>query len=208
MVAIRNIENQKFNRLFVLEKDYSKKRTAYSCLCDCGNKIVVTTDRLVSGKTKSCGCLKKEHQLNFGKNHGIKPTHGMTKTSTFKTWRSVIYRCTNKNSRQYSVYGGMLCERWKEFKNFYEDMGDRPLGKTLDRIDVYKGYFKENCRWATAKEQQNNKTNTRYLIVDGNVISLMNFADQLGIKKSAAQYFFSVLKRINKKNQKVNIWDC
>ena len=207
MGARIHLENQKFNRLLVLEKNYSKKRTAYNCLCDCGNKIIVTTDKLVSGKTKSCGCLNKEHQANFGKNYGIKATHGMTKTPTFRTWESVVYRCTNKNSRQYSVYGGMLCEKWKNFENFYKDMGERPEGKTLDRINVYKGYFKENCRWATPKEQQNNRTNTRYLMVNGNIISLMNFAEQLGIKKTAAQYFFSVLKKANEKNQKVNLWE-
>ena len=200
-----NLIGKKFNRLLVLEEDFSKKRTAYKCVCDCGQITIVTTYNLTSNKTKSCGCLNKEHQKSFGSNYGYKPVHGMTKTPTWVTWDSMVYRCTKKGNRQYSTYGGMLCEEWKDFKNFLRDMGERPHGKTLDRINVYKGYSKENCRWATPREQQNNKTNTRYLLINENVISLMDLAREFEIKKSAAQYFYSVLKKIG--DNKVQIWN-
>ena len=86
-------------------------------------------------------------------------------------------------------------------------MGDRPTGTTLDRIDVKKGYYKENCRWATPKVQANNRTNTRYLLVNGNKIALMDWAKSLNLKKNEAQYFYTVLKKIEISNQEVLIWN-
>ena len=207
MGAKIDLKGKKFNRLLVIEDDDSKKRTAYKCLCDCGKEVVVTSDRLASNKTKSCGCLNEEHKKNFGKHYGIKPRHGMTKSPTWKSWGSMVYRCTKETGRQYSVYGGMLCDRWKIFENFLEDMGERPSGKTIDRVDVTKGYFKENCRWATPKEQQNNRNNTRYLSVNGNKISVMDFAAAIELRKNEAQHYFSVMKKIKDKGHSVCLWE-
>ena len=86
-------------------------------------------------------------------------------------------------------------------------MGERPYATSIDRIDVQKGYYKENCRWATTKQQQRNKTNTRYLLVNGKQVALMEFAELFSIKKSAAQYFFSVMSTVNKLNLEVEIWN-
>ena len=115
------------------------------------------------------------------------------------------FRCTNKAPR-YQTWSGMLCKEWEEFENFYRDMGDRPDGASIDRIDVTKGYYKENCRWATSREQQNNKTNTRYLNVNNIKVSLMDYAGLLGLKKTEAQYFFTVLKKIQHVDDEVSLW--
>lgn len=86
------------------------------------------------------------------------PNHGGRKpSSTYNSWRSMIQRCTNPNHIHYDRYKGLLCEKWFEFDNFLEDMGERLDGTSLDRIDNTKGYYKENCRWATPKQQIRNR---------------------------------------------------
>ena len=85
----------------------------------------------------------------------------MTRSPTYNTWYCMKQRCLYKGDKNFHLYGGRgisICDRWKEsFEDFYSDMGERPIGKTLDRIDNSKGYYKENCRWATLKEQAANK---------------------------------------------------
>lgn len=88
---------------------------------------------------------------------------------TFNTWNAMCQRVNNPNHRAYRWYGGKgikICERWRKFKNFLEDMGTRPKGLTLDRIDSNKGYCLENCRWATAQEQANNRSLAMKKIID------------------------------------------
>ena len=85
--------------------------------------------------------------------------HGMAYTRTYKVWKSMVQRCTNSKDTRYHRYGGRgitVCDDWKDFRNFYRDMGDAPDGLEIDRIDNYKGYCKENCRWVTRKENLNN----------------------------------------------------
>lgn len=199
MPAAKNYSGKRYGKLFV-EAFVGLRggRRSYLCACDCGNKSIVPAHRLVSGQTTSCGCRKIEAGLENCKKYGIKPSHGKTGTTTHKTWMSMIERCqiNYKASQHYSQRGITVCDRWMKFENFYQDMGDRPTGKTLDRIDVNKPYSPDNCRWATNKQQQRNKTNSRYLIINGKKRHLMDVADELGIKKSAAQYFFSVYRKL------------
>lgn len=111
--------------------------------------------------------------------------HGMTKTTTFKSWDSMLQRCTNKNDLSYARYGGAgvkVCGRWKTFSNFLADMGERPVGTTLDRYPDTKGDYKpSNCRWATSDEQARNKSNSKWVTFKGQTKMLIDWSREFGI---------------------------
>lgn len=139
---------------FVTGKGVAKVR----CLCSCGSETVVQARYLLSGRTRSCRCLRK--------------THGAYKTSEYRVWVQMKNRCMNPNNDSYRRYGGAgikVDRRWlASFENFLSDMGRRPgPAYTLDRLENSKGYTKSNCRWATATQQQNNRLCNRRLRVDG-----------------------------------------
>jgi hypothetical protein len=117
------------------------------CRCDCGNTIEVYSSNLKGGNTGSCGCTKVRH--------------GQTKTITYKTWDNMIQRCTNPYHDSYQYYGARgitVCSRWREsFIAFMEDMGEKPEGLSIDRIDNEGNYEKDNCRWTTWSVQMKNR---------------------------------------------------
>jgi len=161
-----NLIGQKFNKLLVLKQAGRNKRNQiiWLCLCDCGNEIVVNTGDLKSNNTKSCGCLRKQRIIAINVQ---KSTHGHTNTHTYYSWRSMLKRCNSPSDPSYKNYGGripsiIVCDRWDiakggSFKNFLKDMGEKPKNKSLGRTDNDKGYYKENCRWETPKQQANNR---------------------------------------------------
>ena len=133
------------------------------CLCDCGKTIRKRVYGFITGKRKSCGCLKDTTVAK------LKTTHALSKSRIYKVYNNMVNRCNNENSKGYENYGGRgitVCDRWMEpapqgFLNFLEDMGDCPTGMSLDRVDVDKGYSKENCRWADATTQAYNQRKSR-----------------------------------------------
>ena len=142
----------------------NKKRVQYVCQCECGTVKKCVGEDLVAGHTKSCGCLSREVT---GDNFR---THGMRRTTEYKIWSNMKGRCQNPNDDAYDRYGGRgitCCERWEKFENFFEDMGNRPKGTSLDRIENSKGYSKDNCRWATSTEQGRNKRNNVLIEING-----------------------------------------
>lgn len=154
-----------FGRLTVQGRAGSLRgEAAWLCRCECGGKVVVQGASLRFGKTRSCGCLR----VDAGRRVGLLPTktHGQSggnhpMSGAYGSWRAMLNRTTNPNNSRWRHYGGRgitTCDRWRRsFENFFEDMGERPDGMTLDRIDVDGNYEPLNCRWATAKEQQANR---------------------------------------------------
>lgn len=157
MSKAMDLTGQKFGRLAVMgpTNERRNRKIIYCCWCDCSKKCFVRSADLRNGHTKSCGCLVKE----LTKKHNTK--HGMYRTLIYYIWRDMLARCENPKNPAYKNYGGRgikVCERWHSFENFYEDVGDPPEGMTLDRYPDNDGNYEPlNFRWATWKEQQNNK---------------------------------------------------
>jgi len=181
MAILIDLTGKKFGRLTVLKKCDNKqgfKNTSarWVCMCECGSKRIVYSQSLRGGATRSCGCLDLE----------IKTKHGMYGTPTYRSWRSMTDRCANPNTPNYYLYGGrgiLVCAEWKSFESFLRDMGERPKGTSLDRIDSDGPYTSENCRWATANQQQRNKRNNHLLTVDGETRCIAEWAEIKGIQK-------------------------
>lgn len=114
--------------------------------------------------------------------------HGHSGSPTYNSWSDMLRRCTNPESKKWPRYGGRgitVCERWYLFKNFYEDMGERPKGTTLDRKNNDGGYTKSNCRWATPRQQGLNTSKTVFLKVKGKNVNLYEAAEIYGISYKA-----------------------
>lgn len=178
MAGRLDLTGLQFGRLLVKAKSGDKDKFGavfWYCVCDCGSETCVRAANLRSGGTISCGCA----QMDATK------THGMTKTKVFKSWESMKQRCLNPNAPDYSGYGAKgikICPEWvNSFENFYRDMGDRPELHSLDRINVYGNYEKENCRWATRSMQQRNKTTSFLIEWDGKILCAADWADIVNI---------------------------
>lgn len=175
-----DLHGKRFSRLTPIRYLHN---SIWECLCDCGNKINVTLDRLRSGRVKSCGCLKKEQagKLNY--------QHGLAETPTHNSWTCMLRRCRSDYfQRQYYYDRGItVCEEWHNFKNFLDDMGIRPDHTSLERVDCNLGYFKENCIWADDVVQANNKRNNRVLEYGGEKITLSQWARRLGVPRQSLQ---------------------
>lgn len=165
-----DLTNKRFGRLEVQSRftPVGIHPIKWKCACECGQETYVSAANLRNGTTNSCGCLRA--QLN-GKRL---TTHGKTKSSTYRVWSGMRTRCTNPKSTNYSSYGGrgiQCCDRWKSFEVFLEDMGEKPEGKSLDRIDVNGNYEPLNCKWSSPVEQAQNRRKTKLI----NKNTLINF---------------------------------
>lgn len=182
MPAPRNLSGQKFGRLLVSGKTQKSKynRTQFWCNCDCGTGKWITATSLISGATKSCGCLAREKSSYNCKYFmpEVNTKHGLTKQDSsgksnppkvYEIWAGMKRRCSDVNSSDYFGRGIKVCDRWMRFDNFLEDMGHPPSGTSLDRINNDGDYEPLNCRWATRSEQQKNKRKIR---------AIQNFTDQ------------------------------
>lgn len=184
---IVDLTGQRFGRLVALSiagrKRYgSSSKILWLCRCDCGQDHVAKSNQLRLGRTRSCGCLQREVTITRNKTEMV--THGMTASRDFRCWASMISRCTNPKTPEYRYYGARgikVCERWRAFENFYADMGPRPRGLSIERIDTNGDYEPGNCRWATAKEQANNRRNNAIVEYAGRRQNVTQWAEEFGI---------------------------
>lgn len=180
-MSYRDLIGKRFGMLTVLgveREGKAKVMPLMRCACDCGKETTPQPYALLRGVTTSCGCA---HLAKITK-HG--QAYGKNGSKTYMAWSQMKARCDNPSNKFYADYGGRgigYCESWKDFANFFADMGEAPAGLTLDRRDNSKGYSKENCRWATRKEQQNNRRNTRMIEFDGKLWPKQEIAAQFGI---------------------------
>lgn len=183
-----NLIGRKFERLLVLERYGSSKdrHATWLCLCDCGNRIVCVGKDLISGHTKSCGCLAKEKIILRNKNN---KKHGFAGSFIYKIYDMMMDRCINPKNKQYKDYGGRgitICERWanKEngLQNFLKDIGEIPKGLTLDRTNNDGNYEPNNWRLATRKQQNRNKRNNRLITYKNKTQCLAEWAEEYNLK--------------------------
>lgn len=204
-----DLTNKKFGRLTVIKlaesvtNTYGRPIRRWVCDCECGNTTIVRVNKLTSGNTISCGCFQKEMVSNLFK------THGKRHTKEYASWASMKARCLNENSTKFHLWGGRnisICDRWIDsFENFYADMGPRPEGTSIDRIDTNGNYEPLNCRWATPKQQSNNLRTTRFFTVNDITDTISGFAERLGCSRDAIklrlkrgqtmEYIYSALKK-------------
>jgi len=171
-----------FERWTVLGEPFKRNdRWSSECRCECGNVGVIRHEKLLNGKSKSCGCWRDENLT----------THGATKRSIRKgsheywIWNMIVQRCTNPKIKNWMDYGGRgisVCDRWLVYENFIADMGKRPTdGHSIERKDNNAGYSLENCRWATQPEQAKNKRNNHFIELFGRRQHLAEWAREYGV---------------------------
>lgn len=185
-----DLVGQRFGRLTVAERTKERKNTfvVYRCICDCGNEKVSNTGALRSGATKSCGCLENENRKSINANFHKKTTkHSGWGTPTYSTWRAMKSRCADPSNKDYGGKGIKVCAEWESsFEAFLSDMGHRPPGASIDRIDGSLGYEKSNCRWVVPKSQCRNRSNNVYVSFGGAVLTMAEYAEILNVSWSGA----------------------
>ena len=174
-----DITGRVFSRLTVISYAGRRPNSAWLCLCECGTRVTVLSNKLKTGHTKSCGCLQSDSRY-------LNVTHGLSGTTEYKIWLQMRARCENKGNTGYQNYGARgirVCDRWRvSFENFYADMGPRPSpNHSIDRINNDGDYELGNCRWATQKEQSRNTRRNLILTLNEKSQCLMAWSEELGI---------------------------
>lgn len=174
----------RFGKLLVVSKCDELDKTQsvmWLCKCECGSLKKISAMKLRHGGIKSCGCSQYDR------------THGLTNTLTYETWSAMKQRCSSEKYR-YFRNGIRVCERWQSFENFYADMGEQPVGKSLERRDNSKGYSPDNCVWATTLEQNLNRSITNFIEYGGERLCITHWARRVGLSAACLH------RRITKMN--------
>lgn len=179
----KDMLGQKFGRLTAIRSIGPRPNVFFwLCKCECGKEVEINGNKLRSGRTKSCGCITATQK-------------GLSTSKTYNSWNGMMSRCYDKNAVNYGRYGArgtIVYEPWHIFENFYKDMGERPKGLTLDRIDSKGIYEPKNCRWATTKQQGSNRSDNHIIDAFGTRMTLTQWSEKTGIIAA------TILKRIMK----------
>lgn len=180
-----DMTGKNFNRWTVISLSHIKKRIyMWNCVCECGNKGIVSSSSLKGGQSKSCGCYKIQRTIEYFTKHG---ESNANESLEYKTWCGIKERCFNVTLKAYKDYGGRgitVCDRWlNSFENFLADMGRKPTPQhSIDRIDNNGNYEPSNCRWATRIEQSRNRRSNVKIFYNGMCKSASEWAEILNIK--------------------------
>ena len=212
MGKLRDLTGQKFGHLLVLERAEnrickSQKIVCWKCKCDCGNIAIVQASNLITGNSTNCGCIRKKHSIEGARKKNTK--HNQSHNRIYFIWQSMKDRCYNSNNKNYKNYGGRnitVCNEWKnDFILFYNWAMNNGYKEdlTIDRIDVNGNYEPNNCRWATIKQQENNKRNNHILYYNNEKHNITEWASILGINRNIIydrlRYGWTVEKALSKK---------
>ena len=188
--AKNNIVGEQFGRLTVVESTEKSMggTLMFACICECGNKTLTPGHKLITGHTRSCGCLRKENMRR------IVTTHGQAETRFWRIFMGIKSRCSRRSEPTFKYYGALgVRNEWERFEDFQRDMhqsylvhvnehGERQT--TIEREDVRGNYSKENCRWATYKEQERNRRNNRMTTFNGETLCSAEWSERTGISPS------------------------
>lgn len=179
-----DLTGKKFERWEVISfSHWVKDRPYWKCKCICGVERLVNYYKLVAGGSKSCGCYARDQTSK------AKKTHGLSKSKFYSVWNDMMMRCYNPRRERYKSYGGrgiLVCKRWHSFPNFVKDMySSYKEGLSLERDDVNGMYKKSNCRWIPLEEQHYNKTNSRFVIIEGVSKTVPEWCKIYGLNKKA-----------------------
>ena len=185
MSRVKNLTGKKFCRLLVVSRAENTidGRAKWNCKCDCGTSIIARGSNLMNGHTQSCGCLKKERTIETS------VIHGKSHTKIHNLWKNMKQRCSNPDNHKYKNYGGRgikVCDEWnKDFQNFYDYVSQLPhygeQGYSLDRIDNDGNYEPGNVKWSTSTEQSRNRRNCRYIYYEGEILTITELSEKVGI---------------------------
>lgn len=191
MIPIEIQIGQRFGRFVVIESSSVSKHgeRRWLCRCDCGTTKTVPGSALRAGKVRSCGCLKRENNT--------RRIHGGRRTKLYEVFKTMHRRCEKPTSNRYAYYGGRgisVCDEWSDFESFrnWAYANGYGEGLTLDRIDNNGNYSPDNCRWATMKEQSNNRRNSVIVEIDGVRKTVAEWSDVSGISP------YTLYSRVNR----------
>lgn len=192
MSRAEDLSGRRFGRLTAIARVENTPggRARWICECDCGGSKAVASAELKKGRTSSCGCLAQEQRVNAAR----RQCHSHSRSAMpreRKSWYMMLDRCYKPSHKSYHQYGGLgitVCDRWREsFEAFVEDMGRRPAGMSLDRIDPCGNYEPGNCKWSSATEQANNKRNSVIIHHDGKSLTVAQWSRRIGVPYSTLQ---------------------
>ena len=184
-----DIVGKRFGKLTALSFLPDDGKYAYFMFqCDCGNTKRILAQSAMSGNTTSCGCVQKAALLKANTIHG---QSGKRRTKTYNSWAGMMDRCEwGGHPTAYPKYGGAgikVCERWHTFELFFQDMGERPPGTSIERVDGTKGYSPDNCKWATQLEQNLNTTRTVKVKFGGEVALVYHLCEKFKLSRTVVR---------------------